>query len=350
MAWIKNGDIYQITTSEKIISKLELGTYYLKFSQKIGFYLEKTSNFTLPKKIYGDMSIVKRWLKSYNNSDKNTCVMLNGLKGSGKTLASKKLAIESGLPIVIIDTAYCGTDFVTFMTNPCLNNTCVFIDEFDKVYSDHSDSSVSSLLNILDGTSSTNNLFVFTCNNAPNRYNMEYIMNRPSRVKYRTNYYSLDANVVNEVIDDLLEDKTSKRELIEMCDKLGVISFDTLISIIQEMNLFKESARECISYMNLSPETFLVNVEEFWKGKWYHIYTFNLDLSEDFNINRKFDAIPDEDYYDKDNYEEGDATTGIDDHINIDITQLVKTNTNTWSFESESAKVRFVRVSKSKYI
>lgn len=47
---------------------------------------------------------------------------------------SKKCAIDSGLPIIIIDAPYDDSDFVSFITNPELGDVCVFVDEFEKVF------------------------------------------------------------------------------------------------------------------------------------------------------------------------------------------------------------------------
>lgn len=73
---------------------------------------------------------------------------------------SKKCAIDSGLPIIIIDAPYDDSDFVSFITNPELGDVCVFVDEFEKVFEE--ESSVNTLLTILDGTFNTHNLFIFT--------------------------------------------------------------------------------------------------------------------------------------------------------------------------------------------
>lgn len=338
MAWIQNGNIYRKTSSNAIIDNIEKGVYYIK-KDDYGFFLEKTNEFKLPSKIYGNTAIVDRWLTSYNNSDKNTGVLLTGLKGSGKTLLSKKLAIDSNLPIIILDTPYSGTDYVSFITSKDFSNVCFFIDEFDKIYNSSRDESMTSLLSILDGTSSTHNLFIFTCNNIPNNYQYSFLINRPSRIKYKSEYRTLDAEVIHEVIDDLLENTEHKTDLLTICDAIGQISFDTLISIIKEMNLFKETATECVSYMNVTKENKLFDVEELWKGVWYPVTTVNGNIYTNFTISRNFSAIKDPEYADIDYCEDKDYD-GLYEYVYVTPNMITKVDENLWKVEAEDGTFR----------
>ena len=78
------------------------GNYLLKRDMMSGeFYLSPTLPFKLPEKIYGDTSVIQRWLKSYEvNSSKNMGILLSGLKGAGKTILDQKLCIDSNKPII----------------------------------------------------------------------------------------------------------------------------------------------------------------------------------------------------------------------------------------------------------
>lgn len=117
-----------------VVDTLPKGTYYVRYDKMTGYYLEMGIDFKLPNKIYGDLSIVDRWLKSYHNNSRNTGVLLSGTKGSGKTLLGKKLAIDSGLPIIIIDASYDDVDFLSFILSSEFGDVCIFIDEFEKLY------------------------------------------------------------------------------------------------------------------------------------------------------------------------------------------------------------------------
>ena len=98
--------------------------------------LKVNENFSMPEKIYTteqDDKFVKKVLNAYKLSNQGTLgIMLSGLKGSGKTLLSKVIAIESNLPIIIID---------KYIHPKILNNTfkkigdtevCILFDEVDK--------------------------------------------------------------------------------------------------------------------------------------------------------------------------------------------------------------------------
>lgn len=348
MAWVQNGNIYRKTSSNAIIDNIEKGVYYVK-RDDYGFFLEKTNDFKLPSKIYGDTAIVNRWLTSYNHSDKNTGVLLSGLKGSGKTLLSKKLAIDSNLPIIILDTPYSGTEYVSFITSKDFTNVCFFIDEFDKIYDSTKNSGMTSLLSILDGTSNTHNLFIFTCNSIPNNYQYTFLINRPSRIKYKSKYTTLDINVINEVIDDLLENLEYKTDLLNICDAIGQLSFDTLISIIQEMNIFKENATECVSYMNITKENKLFDVEELWKGIWYPIATVSGNIYTDFTITRNFKAIKDCEYADIDYCEDKDYE-GLEEHVIITPDMITKIGDDLWKVETGNETFRLRTAVIRKYV
>ena len=102
-----DGDMYTIGGEPNMIDgPLPRGVYNLSFHPKIGYYLKRTQDFSLPPKVYGDLSIADRYLKTYNHRTRNTGVLLTGQKGSGKTILAKYLAIKSGLPVICINDAF----------------------------------------------------------------------------------------------------------------------------------------------------------------------------------------------------------------------------------------------------
>lgn len=238
----------------------------------MGYYLEQIEDFVLPNKIYGSTKVVNRWLKSYCANQRNTGIILTGIKGSGKTLLSKKCAIDSGLPIIIIDAPYNDPDFISFVTSPELGDVCIFIDEFEKIYDKLG--SENAILTILDGAFSTHNLFIFTCNNM---HTNPYLTNRPSRIRYRSHFESLPNNVIDEVIKDLLHNKKHADSIRLVLSAIGIITFDLLITLIKEVNLFDEPANVVAPYLNIIPETIYVNIIEIWKDKPY-IINYHIDF------------------------------------------------------------------------
>src|SRR5687768_7672540 len=126
---------------------LPVGNYHLR-QDIMGFYLEKGKDFTFPKKIYGSVpEDVKFYSEAYRSTEKNLGIVLNGEKGSGKTLLATLLCKELGLPVIIITQRFAGGAFVKFIDDiqqPCV----ILLDEFDKVYAvDYEDSETGQSVN-----------------------------------------------------------------------------------------------------------------------------------------------------------------------------------------------------------
>lgn len=218
----------------------------------------KKENFDLPPKIYGDHSIVDRWIKSYNNNrEKNMGIVLSGLKGTGKTITAQMLCLKLELPVILINNDWSGVGFIDYITNPQLGKCIVFIDEFEKIYYDKAKQ--KDLLSIMDGNFRTELLFLLTVN----EYKLnEYLINRLNRIKYRKSYDNLEESVILDVINDLLINKEHTDSILDCFDRLGICTFDLLVNIIKEVNLFNESAIECAKHLNLQTESSYYRVSE----------------------------------------------------------------------------------------
>lgn len=85
---ISNGSRRNIVEADNIGNGLPKGTYTMKLNGFSGeWYLEKVDDFEIPKKLYGDMSIAERCKAVYKHRSRNFCLMLSGLKGSGRKSA-----------------------------------------------------------------------------------------------------------------------------------------------------------------------------------------------------------------------------------------------------------------------
>lgn len=340
MSWKIQENFYIPQQAVKAADVIPHGTYYVRFNSQIGYYLERVEDFVLPSKIYGNTDIVTRWLTSYRANSRNTGIILTGVKGSGKTLLSKKCAIDSGLPIIIIDTPYDNSDFVSFITNPELGDVCIFVDEFEKVYSERG--SEDSMLTILDGAFNTHNLFIFTCNKM---HTNEYLTNRPSRIRYRSHFESLPEDVINEVIDDLLQRKEHRESILQVLNSIGVITFDLLITLIKEVDLFNQPASEVAPFLNIIAEDIRVDISEVWKGKAYVIhYDTNLghDRQGEYSLCRSFGMIPDPEYCDE-NYCENKPCKGLPEIVHLPWSDIKQVNPDRWEYRGEFGKFNFDR-------
>lgn len=220
-----------------------------------GYALKETdSNFTLPKKLYGD--IEKKQEKFYDTFNKravSTGILLVGEKGSGKSLLAKKIcnkAIENGMPVVYVNEDFGDglQDVLTFIEE--LPQCVIFVDEFEKIFTKEQQ---QSWLSLLDGVSNKKKLFIFTANE---KWNISsYLENRPGRIYYRVDYNSLPLDVVKEYSNENLLNKNKVEEVLAVYGLFERFNFDMLQSLVEESNRYsKESVLDLLKDLNLKPE------------------------------------------------------------------------------------------------
>ena len=256
---LKIGNFYSVTEeSYEIHENLPLGVYQLTKRLDGEYDLIKIKDLSLPNKLYGDLSIVDKWIKSFNTFDKNLGILLSGLKGSGKTIYAKKFCIDSKRPVILINEPISGEGFNRILSAKELNGSVIFIDEYEKVYNDSDKENL--LLSILDGQVDNHLAFVLTVNESS--LVSSNIINRPGRIKYLKSFGSLDSDTIDQVIQDRLDNQNYKDDLVSSLKKLDFITYDILNTIIDEINIFDEPASICCKNLNLSREDVYVKVFE----------------------------------------------------------------------------------------
>lgn len=256
---LKIGNFYSVTEeSYEIHENLPLGVYQLTKRLDGEYDLIKIKDLSLPNKLYGDLSIVDKWIKSFNTFDKNLGILLSGLKGSGKTIYAKKFCIDSKRPVILINEPISGEGFNRILSAKELNGSVIFIDEYEKIYNDRDKENL--LLSILDGQVDNHLAFVLTVNESS--LVSSNIINRPGRIKYLKSFGSLDFDTIDQVIQDRLDNQKHKDDLVSSLKKLDFITYDILNTIIDEINIFDEPASICCKNLNLSREDVYVKVFE----------------------------------------------------------------------------------------
>lgn len=256
---LKIGNFYSVTEeSYEIHENLPLGVYQLTKRLDGEYDLIKIKDLSLPNKLYGDLSIVDKWIKSFNTFDKNLGILLSGLKGSGKTIYAKKFCIDSKRPVILINEPISGEGFNRILSAKELNGSVIFIDEYEKIYNDSDKENL--LLSILDGQVDNHLAFVLTVNES--NLVSSNIINRPGRIKYLKSFGSLDSDTIDQVIQDRLDNQKHKDDLVSSLKKLDFITYDILNTIIDEINVFDEPASICCKNLNLSREDVYVKVFE----------------------------------------------------------------------------------------
>lgn len=236
--------------------ELEPGKVYTveldRYSDEISFNI--APDLVMPNKVYeteDSSKFVDKVINHFNKSeDGTTGVMLSGLKGSGKTITAKIIALKSNLPIILIDKSFRPSFLVKLFNKLVSTPCCVLFDEVDKLGEDYDD---DYLLKILDGANTCGKKLVLcTCNESDDI--SEYLKDRCSRIRYWKEFDELSPSLIQKILEDRLNDKDEVGPLTDyIVSTFGVISFDNIVSFVDEVNEYpKTSFEELFTDMNLS--------------------------------------------------------------------------------------------------
>ena len=252
--------VYQTPSDVPTISTIPPGTYTLGFDPENvpgGFFLKRINNFTLPAKIYGNNNkysdiILNNFLKE---TTRPTTAALAGLKGSGKSLCSKEIcikALERDIPTIVVGQDYAGPSLNTWLQN--INQPCiVFIDEFEKVYSEQKKR--DQLLTLLDGAYNSHKLFLLTMNAPLNNEKFPYFFNRPGRVYYNIAFGPITQDVIKEYCEDHLVDKTKLNEILTFTNRFSEFTIDILTILVKELNTNPTfTCQDVTDIVNIKPD------------------------------------------------------------------------------------------------
>lgn len=236
--------------------ELEGGVVYTveldRYTDDISFSIAPP--LSMPSKVYeteDSSRFVTKVLNYFEKSkDGTTGVMLSGLKGSGKTITAKNIALKSNLPIILIDKSF-RPSFLSKLFNKLANTpACILFDEVDKLGEDYDD---DYLLKILDGANTCGKKLVLcTCNESDDIN--EYLKDRCSRIRYWREFDELSPSLIQEILKDKLNDKTEIGALTDfITSNFACISFDNVASFVDEVNEYPTASfEELFKDMNLS--------------------------------------------------------------------------------------------------
>jgi len=224
--------------------QLDNGVYRLEQDMFERLYLRKVyDEFAFDYKVYGlESEFVDRVVKTYENTKGNLGVLLNGVRGTGKTVSSKIIANRLNQPVVIIDVPFDKTvDFISSIPQ----DITIFLDEYEKTFKDS-----AVMLTIMDGVLNNDKrrVFLLTTNDL---YVDRNLLQRPSRIRYMKSFEDLSPAVVEEIIDDYLIHKEFKQDLLKFVSCLELITVDVVKAIIQETNIHKESPYDFADLFNV---------------------------------------------------------------------------------------------------
>lgn len=245
-----NGHI--IPKPEGLDCDLEAGKVYSLIYDRdyANNYLAEDKDFSFPETYYldeKDNKFIERTINTFNNTNKMTTgVLLSGLKGSGKTLMAKKIAKESGLPIIVVDPKVSSDEIEQFFTN-VTTEVCIIFDEIDKYWN------TRFLLSFFDGVKPTcKKIVICTCNNE--KEINDYLNDRCSRIRYKKTFTSLNKDAVTGVINDVINNKDKAAAAAEyLCSTISTISYDNVVVFAEELkNNPNDSFDDVIEFLNIS--------------------------------------------------------------------------------------------------
>ena len=253
--YICNGNQFDVAKEKSldIRDRLAPGNYIVKQRPMDGpLYLEGVDDFTPISKLYGTTTRdAERILRTYQSRGISTGILLNGEKGSGKTLLAKTICIEGakmGIPTIIINAPWVGAQFNKFIQD--IDQECIIMfDEFEKVYDSDKQ---EVILTLLDGVFPSKKLFILTCND---KWRIDsHMRNRPGRIFYMLDFKGLEDEFIREYCEDTLKAKQHTDKICEVAATFSQFNFDMLKALVEEMNRYDETPQESLRMLNAKPE------------------------------------------------------------------------------------------------
>ena len=256
-----NGKYVKTLEDYDIRNEFPKGNYEL-ISTPGGIILEKKPEIIIPEKVYSnDKEFIDHVLNTWESTDLSLGVILCGKKGLGKSFTSNIIAKKTNLPVFYLTKNSLSPDLFGFLTQ--LNFPFVlFCDEFEKILPksnvDDNDNVIKGLnqedfLSFLDGGAKSKSkiLFIATSNN---EYKIsEFLLNRPTRIRYYKKYETLDIKVIKEIINDLMVNKNYEEDLL-LNIPYTEINVDALIKIIEEINIHNKPYSSFKEFFNFNED------------------------------------------------------------------------------------------------
>lgn len=296
--WWRTGNSFYLAETSDEYNILPKGVYKVNYDEmKHCLYHERIADeFTFSFKLYNlENSFIDRVVKTYNNTKGNLGILLNGQKGTSKSVTAKQIANKLGLPVIIIHEKHDG---IASFINELQQDTVIFFDEYEKIYNNYD----HSILTVMDGILDNDfrKTFLLTTNDLHVNTNL---LQRPGRIRYLKPFGDLSLEVIIEVIDDRLVHKEFKEKCIEFIASLETITIDIVNAVIDEVNIHHESPEAFKDVFNVAAIKNVFNIykiiekgkiiteEVLYKEvKLNYIKITNQEVNEDLRVNNEHEG------------------------------------------------------------
>ena len=217
-------------------------------------YLRRVQDrFEFPYKVYGlETGFVSRVVRSYARTTGNLGIVMNGYKGTGKTVTAQQICNALNLPVILVNDKF---DLLPQLINELPQPAVLFFDEYEKIYDRYD----SSMLSVMDGAfnSQHRHVFLLTTNALSVNENM---LSRPSRIRYIKTFGNLSLETIIEVVNDSLLEPQFQAETVKFISELEAITIDIVKAVVAEVNIHQQSPEAFRDVFNAKPLSKLVNV------------------------------------------------------------------------------------------
>lgn len=234
--WLQDGNTFSkgSATTVSHANGLPKGIYEVRVSIA-GFYLYKIAEtFTFDYKLYGlNEHFINYILKTYKSTTGNLGVLLNGIKGTGKTVTAKELCNQLQLPVILVQSMGAeNNDKLIKYLSTAIDFDCIFFfDEYEKEFKDS-----SVVLSFMDGVHNSiyRKIFLLTTNRLDIEPNL---LGRPSRIRYKKSFGNLSEETTKEILNDILDNKDAIENVIELTHSMQIVTIDLIKAIANEINI-----------------------------------------------------------------------------------------------------------------
>lgn len=281
--WIESGSTWKPVSPGCQVDKIKPGIYQYRASM-FGWYLERIRDkFEFPFRIFHfDDSVVNRICLAWDRlTEGNLGVLLNGVKGTGKTVSAQLAAnamIERGVPVILANEPVPMADILEEIHQEVV----LFYDEFEKTH--HEEEEQQKLLSVLDGVSRSKyrRMYLLVTNNTKIDENL---LDRPGRIRYKFEFDRLAREHLDMIVEAYLQkDRMHLRdEIVSWLFQRSVTTVDAAIKTIEEVNAFGESPSAFEDFFNLSEReatTYRIMVSKDgadWEEYSDHFYPYERD-------------------------------------------------------------------------